>query len=55
MIWLHREDEDFRYSERELGSCGDCLEFVRWLCEQPLDNATFARGSDLGSLKPLNR
>ena len=54
MLWVNNELEDFRDSEEQLNGCPDDLVFVDWLLALPVHSASFARGSDLRGMKPVN-
>jgi hypothetical protein len=54
VLWLECEEEVFRYEQHHIDGYNESLEFVTWLCDQPVDSATFARGSDLRQLRPVN-
>jgi hypothetical protein len=51
-LWVSSTLDDFVFTQQMLDDYTDAFEFIDWLCAQPMDSPSFARGNELRLLGP---
>lgn len=53
-IWVAQDDPEFAYTQTDLASYQEGLEFVTWMCSVDIMSATWERAAKVRSLRPTN-